>query len=198
MSDSVVCDICKELRNYTNDENIKCSKCISSCNLPEDYSNEDRTLQIIKDAMGGGSIECRERKTEYKIFLATWTKHNNNIDSYIIEKLNGLNNSKDLSLLDFDIFISLGLFDRYSSSALTYTVCYTYRPMSRNMLKKEYNVTDETITKMSKLITRVKNRNVYALYVLPDNKLTFETFIGNTIAEYCKFKTIMNLMNKTN
>lgn len=186
------CIACDELRKYTKDETIKCSRCTPE---NEEYTNESKELDLLARRMQQNArVYLNNAKSEHSMFF-NYSGHIN-LNDHIMYKLREINSSSEYEGISFDVFISLDIFNEPMSCRSSPSLTYTFRLTNRNILKKEFNVDDETIDKMSKLLRKVKNRNVYALYSLPDNKDTFEGFIGNTIAEYYKFKTIMNLMNK--
>lgn len=180
------CPLCEELRRYTKDIEIKCSKCSQFLNV-ESYQREEtemeKWMKIFRVPRGFNYPK------DYFI-------HNDQPGTLTEMLLGKIENAvKEKIKLDFDIFISCKLIRDICTSHEYFNQYCIVSLCSRKKLKDLYSVSDEMIEKLSKIIGTINGRKVYVLFRGANDNDNGHKFIGNTIAKYYKYITIMNIVS---
>lgn len=184
------CKSCHEMRCYVNDMNAMCGKCHENRLGNGDHNDIIQLINLIDHI--GPKVACQFSEEVPLVELKSTDPHSD-LNKLIKEKMEG---AILRTTSNNDIYVSIVVSQMYITGRTTNK--YYLALHNKRLLKETYDISDENIDKLSRLIVITRGVSVYALYEIPANNSDPNSITGNSIAEYCKFKKIMNLLTKTN
>lgn len=180
------CVTCEELQKYKATKGMKCSKCTMN-NCPDDYTQPSKTFNKVISGICNITVNVTKDYPRCGILKCLNTSR---INLVLAKKIENMQQKK--LTLDFDIYVSCRIIEMYDCSVTSENAEVQIKVLltfdNRKTLKETYGVDDDIIDKLSTFVDCLAGRRINTLI---RNDHGINALIGNTIAEYVKYKSVL-------